>query len=81
MEAVKEEAEEVKGYLMAQGATGFLAQEVELVRTTPVDACNGFINLMCLEMMWTLRHRWPAGARYTLNLYKHWEQILLCQQG
>ena len=32
-------------------------------------------------MLWTVRHRWPAGARFTLNFYNHWEQLLLRQPG
>ena len=32
-------------------------------------------------MLWTLRHHWPAGARFAFNCYKHWEQLLLRQPG
>ena len=32
-------------------------------------------------MLWTVRHRWPAGARFAFNCYRHWEQLLLHQPG
>ena len=47
----------------------------------PVDARNGFKDLSQLEMLWTVQHFWPAGARFIFNWYKHWAQILLRQPG
>ena len=32
-------------------------------------------------MLWTVRHRWPAGARFAFNFYRHWVQLLLRQTG
>ena len=32
-------------------------------------------------MLWTVRHRWPAGARFAFNCYRHWGEILLRQPG
>ena len=32
-------------------------------------------------MLWTVRHRWQAGARFSFNFYKHWAQLLLRQLG
>ena len=32
-------------------------------------------------MIWTVRHLWPAGARFAFNCYKHWSQNLLRQPG
>ena len=32
-------------------------------------------------MLWTVWHRWKAGARFAFNFYKHWAQLLLCQPG
>ena len=46
-----------------------------------VDARNGFNELSRLAMLWTVRHRWPAGARFAFNCYKHWAQLLLRQPG
>ena len=46
-----------------------------------VDSHNGFNELSRLAMLWTVRHRWPAGARFAFNCYKHWAQLLLRQPG
>ena len=48
---------------------------------TLVDARNGFNELSRLAMLWTVRHRWPAGARFAFTCYKHWAQLLLHQSG
>ena len=32
-------------------------------------------------MVWTVRHRWPVGARFAFNCYMRWAQFLLCQPG
>ena len=32
-------------------------------------------------MLWTVRHRCPAGARLVFNFYRHWAQLLLCEPG
>ena len=34
-----------------------------------------------MAMMWTVRHHWPAGARFAFNFYRHWAQFLLRQPG
>ena len=41
------------------------------------DARNGFNKLSRLAMLWNVRHRWPAGARFVFNCYRHWAQLLL----
>ena len=69
------------GTQRALGPLEFLTQEAEPSGTTLVDACNGFNNLSRLEMLWTVRHIWPSGARFPLNCYRHWAQLLLCQRG
>ena len=56
-----------EGTRQALVALEFLTQEAEPSRTTLVDARNGFNKLSPLEMMWTMWHRWPAGARFTFN--------------
>ena len=43
------------------GYLELLTQDAEPSRTTLVDAHNGFNNLSRLEMLWTVRHRWPQG--------------------
>ena len=65
----------------ALGALEFLTQEAEPSGTTLIDARNGFNELSCLAMLWTVQHRWPAGARFAFNFYRHWAQILLRQPG
>ena len=59
----------------------FLTQEAEPSGTTLVDACNGFNKLSRLEIMWTVRHLCPTGARFAFNCYRDWAQLLLCQPG
>ena len=49
------------GGLLALEATGILARDAEPVGPTLVDSCNDFNELSRLEMIWTVRHRWPAG--------------------
>ena len=65
----------------ALGALEFLTQEAGTSRATLVEACNGFNELIRLAMLWTLRHCWPAGARFAFNCYRHWAQLLLRQSG
>ena len=69
------------GTQRALEALDFLTQKAEPSRTTLVDACNGFNELSRLTMLWTVRNRWPAGARFAFNYYKHWAQLLLRQPG
>ena len=56
-----------EGTQRALGALEFLTQDADPSGTTLVDARNGFNNLSRLEMLWTVRHRWPAGARFAFN--------------
>ena len=53
--------------LRAPETLEFLTQEAEPSSTTLVDAHNGFNKLSRLAMLWTVRHRWPAGARFSFN--------------
>ena len=69
------------GTQRAMEALEFLTQEAEPSGTTIVDARTGFNKLSRLKMLWTVRHRWPAGARFAFNFYKHWAQLLLRQPG
>ena len=85
MEVVEDEGskgeEEGGGTPRALEALEFLTQEAEPSGTTLVDTRNGFNELSRLVMQWTMRHRWPAGARFAFNCYKHWAQLLLRQPG
>ena len=69
------------GTQRALEALEFLTQNAEPSDTTLVDACNKFNELSRLVMLWTVRHRYPAGARFAFNCYKHWAQLLLCHPG
>ena len=69
------------GTQRALGALEFLTQDSDPSGTTLVDSHNGFNDLSCLAMMWTMRHHWPAGVRLALNCYRHWEQLILRQPG
>ena len=59
----------------------FITHDAEPSGTTLVDARNGFNKMSRLEMLWTVRHYWPAGARFAFNCYRHWAQLLLRQSG
>ena len=69
------------GTQRALGALEFLTQEADQSGTTLVDARYGFKELSRLAMLWTVRRHWPAGARFALNCYSHWAQLLLRQPG
>ena len=58
------------GYMLAMEATELLTQEVDLVSTALVDACNEFNDMRRLAMLWMVRHRWAVGERFALNCYK-----------
>eukprot|EP00957_Ditylum_brightwellii_P027485 2077883-Ditylum_brightwellii.AAC.1 len=49
--------------------------------TTLVDARNGFNELSCYAMLWTVRHLWLAGARFVFNCYWHWALLIICRPG
>ena len=56
-----------EGTQRALGALELLNQEAEPSGKMPVDACNWFNELIRLAMLWTVRHRWPSGARFAFN--------------
>ena len=65
----------------ALGPLEFLTQYAEPIRTTLIDTRNGFNELSRLAMLWTVRHFWSAGVRFTFNCYRHWSQLLIRQPG
>ena len=73
--------DECGGTPRALEAIELFTQEAEPSGTTLVDARNGFNELIRFAMLWTVRHHWPAGARFAFNCYKHWAQLLLRQPG
>ncbi len=44
---------------------------------TLVDARNGFNELSCYLMLWTMRHRWPKGTQFSFICYKHYVRCLV----
>jgi hypothetical protein len=46
-----------------------------------IDAKNGFNELGRKAALWTLFHRWSAGARFASNCYRHACQLLLRRIG
>ena len=55
------------GTLREMGALEFLTQDTEPSGTTLVDALNWSNKLSRLAILWTVRHRWPAGVRSAFN--------------
>eukprot|EP00957_Ditylum_brightwellii_P000232 18040-Ditylum_brightwellii.AAC.1 len=48
---------------------------------TLVDTFNGFNKLSRLAILWTVCHRWPAGAQFVLNCYHHWALLVVRNPG
>ena len=69
------------GTARSLGDLEFFTQDADPSGTTIIDACNGFNKLSRLEMLWTVRHHWLAGARFAFNCYRHWVQLLLRHLG
>ena len=42
-----------------------------------VDARNAFNEINRTAALWTVRHRWPSGARFTFNCYKYHATLLV----
>ncbi len=42
-----------------------------------VDAKNAFNEGNRTVMLWTVRHKWPSGARFTFNCYRHWSVLVV----
>ena len=85
MEGVEAEGSEGKerggGTQRELGALELLTQEAEPSGNMLVDARNGFNELSRLAMLWTVQHRWPAGARFAFNCYTHWFQLHPSREG
>ena len=45
------------------------------------DADNGFNNLSRKAMLWTVRHRWPHGATFAYNFYRHSALLLVRERN
>ena len=70
-----------EGTQSALGSLEFLIEYADPIRTTLVDARNRFNKTSRLEMLWTVQHHWPPGARFALNFYRNWAQLLFRHPG
>ena len=57
------------------GASGIPTQDTYMGGATLFDACNRSNNLIRLEILWKLPHRWAAGAQFMFNCFMHWMQL------
>ena len=64
------------GELLSLETTGLLTYDAQPGGTKLVDSCNGLNKLIRLVILWAVRHRWPAGARFSFSCYRHWSQVL-----
>jgi hypothetical protein len=55
--------------------------DAEATAVLLVDATNGFNELGRKAMLWTVRHRWANGARFSFNCYRHSAQLILRRHG
>ena len=46
-----------------------------------IDADNGFNAFSRIQMLWVIRHEWPAGAWFAFNCYKHHSLLLVRDPG
>ena len=46
-----------------------------------VDADNAFNSFSRIQMLWNVRHAWPAGAWFAFNCYKHWSLLMVREPG
>jgi hypothetical protein len=37
-----------------------------------INAKNAFNEGNWMKMLWTIQHKWPSGAHFMFNCYKHW---------
>ena len=44
----------------------------------PIDATNASNLLNQISMLWQVQHKWPSGARFIFNCYKHWAILIVC---
>jgi hypothetical protein len=42
-----------------------------------IDASNAFNEQNRTQMLWTVRHEWPSGTKFTFNCYKHWGTLVV----
>ena len=42
-----------------------------------IDASNAFNEMNRIRMLYEIRYRWPSGAQFVFNCYRHWSKLLL----
>ena len=42
-----------------------------------IDARNAFNEENRTAMLWAARHKWPSGAQFTFNCYRHWSTLVV----
>ena len=42
-----------------------------------IDARNAFNEDNRTAIIWAVRHKWPRGAQFTFNCYRHWDTLVL----
>ena len=55
------------GGVLALEATGLLTKDDDSGGMPLVNSRNGFNELSRLVILWTVRQRWPEGARFAFN--------------
>lgn len=61
----------------AEDGEEFNGPPLENPGVTLVDAANGFNELGRYAMLWNVRHRWAAGARFAFNSYRHFLTLVV----
>jgi hypothetical protein len=46
-----------------------------------IDANNAFNEINRINMLWTIRHEWPAGARFAFNCYSFHSLLIIRNPG
>ena len=42
-----------------------------------IDARNAFNEENQTAMIWAVHHKWPNGAHFTFNCYRHWATLVV----
>ena len=46
-----------------------------------IDARNAFNEDNLTAMLWAVWHKWPSGAQFTFNCYRHWATLVVRDTG
>ena len=42
-----------------------------------IDARNAFNEENWTALLWAVWHKWPSGAQFTFNCYRHWDTLVV----